>query len=94
MEVESMLAQLDARETTSEHRLRDLEEEMRDLRELTRAVSVTSTNVEHLQQEIGELRGDVKAIADLPARRWETVVAATLTAVAGAVIGLLSAALL
>ena len=87
MDVEAKLAELDARERTSEHRLRDLENDLRDLRDLTNAVAVTHESVNHLKVRVEELHSDVKNLSAVPKTRWETVVTALITAVVGVLIG-------
>lgn len=89
MDTEAKMAELDARQRTSEHRIRDLENEMRDLRDLTNAVAVTHESVDHLKERVEELHNDVKQMAALPASRWEKVVTALITAIAGILAGLL-----
>ena len=84
-----MLAQLDARQRTSEHRIRDLEAEMRDLRELTQAVAVTGEGVRELRGRVEELHDDVKRLTLRPVRRWDTAVAAVISAVVGALLACL-----
>lgn len=89
METEAMLAQLDARQRTSEHRIKDLESDLRDLRELTNAVAVTGEGVRELRGRVEELHDDVKRLTLRPAHRFDTVVAAVISAVAGAAVTLL-----
>lgn len=87
MDTEAKLAELEARERTSEHRIRDLENDLRDLRDLTNAVAVTNESVNHLKDRVEELHSDVKNLSAVPKTRWETVVTALITAVIGALIG-------
>ena len=87
MDVEVKLTELDARQRTSEHRIKDLENEMRDLRDLTNAVAVTNESVRQLKRQVEDLHGDVKALMSVPSARWERIITATVTALIGAVIG-------
>lgn len=79
--------ELDARQKTSEHRIKDLEGEMHDLRELTKAVAVTNSNVESLHEQFNELHQDVKDLKQIPAGRWEKAITAIITGVVGVLIG-------
>lgn len=89
MDTEAKVAELDARQRTSEHRIRDLENDLRDLRDLTNAVAVTNESVNHLKDRVEELHADVKQLSAVPKTRWETVITALITAAIGALIGLL-----
>lgn len=86
MDVEAMVAGLDARQRTSEHRIKDLEKDLRDLRDLTNAVAVTGESVRQLRDRVEELHGDVRSLTERPAHRWDTAVAAAVSAAVGAII--------
>ncbi|MBQ3094355.1 MAG: hypothetical protein IJC52_04195 [Clostridia bacterium] len=78
----------------SAHRRIDrLEAEVGDLQKLTEAVAVTAANVSQLQQDIAEMKHDVKVLTDLPAKRWEAVIgyvmAALISGMIGAVLGMI-----
>lgn len=90
----SKVMQHDARIKSLEHRAENLENEVHDLRELTKAVAVTNSNVEQLSTQVGELHQDVKGLKEIPANRWDKVITAIITGVAGAVIGAILALIL
>ena len=77
----------DAKIKSAEHRLKNLETEVHDLRALTEAVAVTNTNVEQLSNKVVELHQDVKDLKEIPANRWDKVITAIITGVVGALIG-------
>lgn len=91
MEMQAKLAQLDARQCTSEHRIKDLENEVHDLRELTRAVAVMSESMHQLKERMEQLHSDVKDLSATPARRWNTVITTLITAVVSGAVGMLMA---
>lgn len=94
MDIESLVAQLDARQKTSEHRIRDLENEVHDLRELTKAVAVTGESVRQLKDRVEELHTDVKGLSAVPAKRWDAVITTLITAAVSALAGALAALIL
>ena len=94
MDVEAMIAELAARERTSEHRLKDLENEMRDLRELTKAVAVTNNNVQALTKRVDEMHADIKGLGGVAGKRWNSAVEWMVKGVVGAIIGALMALVL
>lgn len=77
----------DARIKGVEHRVENLENEVHDLRELTKAVAVTNANVKQLSSQFDELHQDVKELKEIPAKRWDGVIAAIVTGVVGTLIG-------
>lgn len=77
----------DVRIKSLEHRAENIENEIHDLRALTEAVAVTSTNVEQLTSKVGELHQDVKDLKEIPAKRWDGIIMAIATGVVGALIG-------
>ena len=89
MEWELKLTELEARQRTSEHRIKDLENDLRDLRDLTNAVAVTNESVRQLRQRVEELHGDIRRLTNMPAKRYDTIITASITAVAGALVGAL-----
>ena len=75
---------------TAEH-LAALEKRQDDLDQLTSAVAVFAKEQEHIQQDVQEIKADVKALTDKPGKRWEGLVDKALWLVAGAVIAWLLA---
>lgn len=84
----------DAKITSLEHRAKNLEKEVHDLRALTEAVAVTNSNVKQLSERFDELHQDVKDLKQIPANRWDKIVTAIVTGVAGALIGAILALVL
>ena len=70
-----------------EQRVKGLENEVHDLRELTKAVAVTNANVKQLSSQFEELHQDVKELKEIPANRWDKIITAIITGVVGALIG-------
>ena len=83
----SKVMEHDAKIKGLEHRTKELETEVHDLRELTKAVAVTNANVKQLSNQFDELHQDVKDLKEIPANRWDKIVTAIITGVVGALIG-------
>lgn len=84
----------DARIKGVEHRVKDLEGEVHDLRALTEAVAVTNSNVKQLSAQFNELHQDVKELKAIPGNRWNSIITALVTGIAGALIGAVLALIL
>ena len=90
----SKVMEHDAKIKGIEHRVKDLENEVHDLRALTEAVAVTNANVKQLSSQFDELHQDVKELKDIPANRWDKIITAIITGVVGALIGAILALIL
>jgi archaellum component FlaC len=77
----------DAKIEGVERRVKNLENEVHDLRELTKAVAVTNSNVKQLSNQFNELHQDVKELKEIPANRWDKIIIAIITGVLGTLIG-------
>ena len=75
------VAALKQRQTVSEHRIADLEGEVRDIRTLTAAMARVDEKVDDLRGDVEEIKSDVKDIAARPGRKWDKLVAAVIGAV-------------
>ena len=83
----SKVMEHDAKIKAVEHRVKDLETEVHDLRALTEAVAVTNANVKQLSNQFDELHQDVRELKQIPANRWNSIITAIITGVIGALVG-------
>lgn len=88
-EVSEKLIEVDQRSKSNKHRLDKMEERQDNLEQLTNAFSVMQKEQEYIKDDIGEIKTDVKSLAEKPAKRWESVVERIITVVVGAVAGYL-----
>lgn len=77
-------------------RLKSLDARMTNLEKLTESVNKLAISLERLtaqqtvtEQRVETLTDDVEAIKEKPSKRWETVIAAVISAIVGAGIALL-----
>jgi len=83
------LAETTARAKSNSKRLDAVEKRQENLTRLTEAVAVMKSETERTSEDVKEIKTDVKAIMEKPAKRWDALVAAIFTAVAGFIIGML-----
>ena len=66
------------------HRMYAVEENQKALTALTASVRELTIEHGHLKSDVGEIKSDVKAMLDKPARRWESLLDKALWLAAGA----------
>jgi len=81
------LEEVNASVKSAHHRIDGLEEEMKDMRDLTTAVAVTARNVESLQTDVTEIKSDVKSITTRPGKLWDIIEGAIVGAIAAGLVG-------
>ena len=93
MERPDRLTEIESRSKSNQHRIdemgeriKDVEKRQDDLDALTTSVAVMATKQETMEGDVKEIKQDVKAIAAVPAKRWESVVEKALMLLVGALI--------
>ena len=66
------------------HRMAAVEGNQKALADLTGSVRELTIEQGHLKSDVGEIKSDVKAMLDKPARRWESLLDKALWLAAGA----------
>ena len=85
--IQAQIASLDARCKSNTHRINDLEEDNRALHQLATSVEVLATKQETIEENVNEIKNDVKSLKAIPASRWEAVVKGVITAIIAGLIG-------
>ncbi|NCC14912.1 MAG: hypothetical protein EOM28_00980 [Clostridia bacterium] len=88
-EMAEKIVEVDARSKSNKHRLDKVEERQGNLEQLTNAFTKMETEQSYIKKDVGEIKADVKCLAEKPAKRWESVVSTAITVITGAVIGYL-----
>lgn len=83
------VVEVDQRTKSNTHRIGKLEERQDNLDRLVASVAALATEQEHIKADVTEIKTDVKALTERPARRWDMVIAAVITGMVSFVIGLL-----
>lgn len=86
----------------NEHRIKNLEEDLRDFKErnskdhkefynrledVEKDMVSSKNDREHINAKLDEISTDVKSLTEKPAKRYETIVTSVLTAIIGALVG-------
>lgn len=90
-EFEHRLTAVEDRSKANQHRLDEMEKRQDDLEELTSTVKVLAVREENVENDVKEIKNDVKTLTGKPAQRWEKVVETIVTIVVSAFVGFLLA---
>lgn len=89
--VEHRLTEVEERSKSNTHRLDELEKRQDDLDELVSVVKVLAVREEAVENDVKEIKADVKSLTSKPGERWDSLVDKIIWAVAGAVVAFILA---
>ena len=92
-ELETRLARVEDRSKSNTRRIDKVEEQQENLNKLLSSVEVLATRQETVENDVKEIKTDVKVLTEKPGKRWEGIVDKALWAVLAAVLGFLLAQL-
>ena len=84
--VEHRLTEVEERSKSNTHRLEELEKRQDNLDDLVSVVKVLAVREEAVENDVKEIKADVKSLTSKPAERWDSLVDKIIWAVAGAVL--------
>ncbi len=85
--IQAYVAAIDARCKSNQHRIDELEADNKALHQLATSVEVLATKQETIEENVTEIKADVKALKALPAGRWEGLIKAVVTAIVAGLVG-------
>jgi seryl-tRNA synthetase len=91
IDFEHRLTVVEDRSKSNTHRLDEVEKKQNDLSELVGTVKVLATKQKGIEDDVTEIKNDVKTLTSQPAKRWETLVSQIITLVVAAVVGFILA---
>ena len=86
IEYEHRLTEVEARSKSNTHRLEEVEKRQDNLDKLTTSVSLLAEREERMENDVKEIKSDVKSLAEKPAKRYDSMVDKALWALVAAVI--------
>lgn len=89
LEHEQRLTAVESRAKSNAHRLDSVEKRQDNLDELVGTVKALAVREENMENDVKEIKSDVKSLAGKPGQRWENLIDKVLWAVAAAVIAFL-----
>jgi hypothetical protein len=91
VDIEHRLTTVEDRSKSNTKRLDAVEKRQDDLDELVSTVKVLAIREENVENDVKEIKRDVKSITSKPAQRWESLVTQLITIIVAAVAGFILA---
>lgn len=84
---EQRLTSVEERAKSNSHRLDEVEKRQDKLDELVSAVNVLAVKEQNVENDVKEIKVDVKTLTNKPVQRWESVVDKVIMTIVGILIG-------
>jgi hypothetical protein len=85
LEHEKRLTEVEQRSKSNTRRIDEVEQKQNDLAELVTTVKVLADREKRVEEDVGEIKDDVKEMKAKPGKRWEGFIEKILYTIAGAV---------
>ena len=87
VEIEHRLTEVESRSKSNQYRLEELEKRQDNLDDLVSTVKVLAVREETVENDVKEIKEDVKLLTSKPGQMWDGLVKQIVTALVAAVIG-------
>ena len=91
LEHERRLTEVEDRSKTNSKRLDEMEKRQDNLDELVGTVKVLAVREENVENDVKEIKSDVKSLTSKPAKRWDGLVNQIITIIVAAIAGFILA---
>lgn len=88
---EHRLTEVEERSKSNTHRIDKLSARQDSLDELVGTVKVLATREENVENDVKEIKSDVKSLTDKPGKRWDSLVEKIILTIAAALVGFILA---
>lgn len=89
--LEHRLTEVEDRSKSNSHRLDEMEKRQDNLDDLVTTVKVLAVREEAVENDVKEIKSDVKSLTGKPAQRWENLMTQIITIVVAAIAGFILA---
>ena len=87
MDIEHRLTEVEGRSKSNTHRLDDLERRQDNLDDLVSTVKVLAVREEQVENDVKEIKSDVKSLTSKPGKMWDSMVEKIMLTIVAAVVG-------
>lgn len=84
---EERLTKVEERSKSNQHRIDEVEKRQGKLDELVSAVNVLAVKEQNVENDVKEIKSDVKTLTEKPGKRWDAVIDKITMALVGALLG-------
>jgi predicted nuclease with TOPRIM domain len=91
VKIEHRLTELESRTKSNTHRLDEVEKRQGNLDDLVGTVKALAVREENVENDVKEIKSDVKSLTSKPGQRWDALVDKIILTIAAAVIGFILA---
>ena len=84
---EHRMTEVEERSKSNKHRIDEIEKRQDNLDELVGSVKILADREERVENDVKEIKADVKNLNTKPAKRWDNLVNQVISIVIGAVLG-------
>lgn len=88
---EHRLTEVEERSKSNSHRLDEVEKRQDNLDALVGTVKVLADREERVEEDVKEIKSDVKSLTSKPGQRWENLITQVITIVVAAIAGFILA---
>ena len=90
-EFEHRLTEVEERSKSNKHRLDDMEKQQDNLDELVGTVKVLVVREENVENDVKEIKSDVKSLTGKPAKKWDNLINQVISIIVAGVVGFILA---
>lgn len=90
---EHRLTSIEDKVESNTNRINELEKRQDDLDELVSTVKVLAVREENVENDVKEIKSDVKSLAGKPGKRWDSLIDKIIITIAAAILGFILARL-
>lgn len=87
LEHEKRLTEIEERSKSNAHRLDNVEKRQNNLDELVGTVKALAVREENVENDVKEIKSDVKTLTNKPAKRWDNLMDKIIMTIAAAILG-------
>ena len=87
VKIEHRLTEVEERAKSNTHRLDDVEKRQDNLDKIVATVKVLADREERVENDVKEIKCDVKSLTNKPAQRWESIVEKAILTIVGILVG-------
>lgn len=87
LEHEKRLTEVESRAKSNAHRLDEVEKRQDNLDELVGTVKILALKEENVENDVKEIKQDVKTLTNKPAKRWDNMIDKIILIVVSAIVG-------